>query len=213
MIRSGAPRSITQSLTRFPQAATRKAFVPTVPRAQLTSSSRSLVAKWPSTLAIAPRKPLAAALQRYASTSPGTAFDHIDQKRENKIAKTEIPADPEAVSTDSSVRQILSEKGVEEPETETDMLAGVKQDLVRTPTGSKGVDWTFSWPIQFATLTQPDALENHQGYLCVDRGTARSSVYWDGWCTAIPCNIPLNCLPCMGYQPCCADWQRLPAIR
>ena len=99
----------------------------------MTYSSRSLGAKWPSTLALAPHKPVATALQRYASTHPGTAFDHIDQKREDKIAKTEIPADPEAVSTDSSVRHVFSEEGVEEPEKETDMLAGVKQDLVRPP--------------------------------------------------------------------------------
>ena len=137
MIRSGAPRSITQSLTRFTQSAARKPFAPAVTRAQLTSSSRTLVGKWPSALAIAPHKPLAVALQRYASThpGPGTAFDHIDQKREGKIAKTEIPVDPEAVSTDSSVRHVFTEEGVEEPERETDMLAGVKQDLVYTPCG------------------------------------------------------------------------------
>jgi hypothetical protein len=155
MIRSGAPRSITQSLSRFAQAATRKPFAPTIITAQLTSSSRSLGGKWPTALAIDPRKPLAVALQRYASThpGPGTAFDHIDQKREDKIAKTEIPVDPEAVSTDSSVRGVFTEKGVEEPEKETDMLAGVKQDLVPTPTWPEGNGWRSSWPISIVRLT------------------------------------------------------------
>lgn len=99
----------------------------------MTSSTRSLGAKRPSTLAIALHKPIATALQRYASTHPGTAFDHIDKKKEEKIAKSEIEADPDAVSIDSSVRHVFGEEGVEEREKETDMLAGVKQDLVCTP--------------------------------------------------------------------------------
>lgn len=153
MIRSGAPRSITRSLTRFTQSASRKPFVPTLIRAQLISSTHSHVSKWPSTLAIAAHKPLATALQRYASThpGPGTAFDHIDQKREEKIAKTEIPVDPEAVSTDSSVRHVFTEEGVEEPEKETDMLAGVKQDLVRAPISPEDNYWKSSWPITRGT--------------------------------------------------------------
>ena len=144
MIRSGAPRSFTRSLTHLTRSTTRKPFAPAVIRAQLATSSRSLVARWPATLAIAPHKPAVAALQRNAS---GTAFDHIDQKRESKIAKTEIPVDPEAVSSDSSVRQVFSEQGVEEPEKETDMLAGVKQDLVRTSIRPEEIHWTRSWSI------------------------------------------------------------------
>lgn len=63
---------------------------------------------------------------------PGTPFDHIDQKREEKLAKSEIDVDPKNVSSDSSVRHVFGEEGVEEEEDQTDMLAGVKQDLVCT---------------------------------------------------------------------------------
>lgn len=37
---------------------------------------------------------------------------------------------PEEVSSISTVHQVFAEKGVEEPEKDEDMLAGVKADLV-----------------------------------------------------------------------------------
>lgn len=61
---------------------------------------------------------------------PGTAFDHIDEKAEMARAKEEIDPDPDAVSIDSSVRHVFGEEGVEDQEKDTDMLAGVKADLV-----------------------------------------------------------------------------------
>ena len=140
MIRAGAPRSITQSLTHATQCATRRPYIPTLAKAQLTSSAR------PSSLALAARKPSATALQRFASTHPGTAFDHIDKKREDKLGKSEIEADPDAVSIDSSVRHVFREEGVEEREKETDMLAGVKQDLVSTSKGCHDRDWELDLP-------------------------------------------------------------------
>ncbi len=77
-------------------------------------------------------KPFGTALQRYATTS-GTPFDHIDEKHEKDVAKSELEPHPDEVSTTSSVHQIFHEKGVEEGERDEDMLAGVWQDLVGNP--------------------------------------------------------------------------------
>lgn len=41
-----------------------------------------------------------------------------------------MEAHPEEVSSISTVHQVFAEKGVEEPEKDEDMLAGVKADLV-----------------------------------------------------------------------------------
>ena len=41
-----------------------------------------------------------------------------------------IEPHPEEVTASSSVHQVFAEKGVEEPEKDEDMLAGVKADLV-----------------------------------------------------------------------------------
>ena len=76
---------------------------------------------------------IVAALQRYATTThpgPGTPYDHIDKKHEAKVANKEIESHPEEVSTHSSVRYVLGEEGVEDKESDVDMLAGVKSDLV-----------------------------------------------------------------------------------
>lgn len=64
-------------------------------------------------------------------TGPGTPFDHIDKKHEEKVAKSTIEPHSSAVSPSSSVRHVLGEEGVvDDKEREIDMLAGVKADLV-----------------------------------------------------------------------------------
>ena len=49
------------------------------------------------------------------------------------MEREKMEAHPNEVSAVSSVHQVFGEKGVEEPEKEEDMLAGVKEDLVRSP--------------------------------------------------------------------------------
>ena len=82
-------------------------------------------------LALVPRKPFSTSLQRYA-TQPGNPFDKIDKKHEEALEHEKIEPHPEEVSASSSVHQVFAEKGVEEPEKDEDMLAGVKADLVGT---------------------------------------------------------------------------------
>ena len=75
-------------------------------------------------------KPACLALSRQASTHAVPPGEQINTKREEKIAEKPIEPDPGAVSIDSSVRHMFHEEGVEEQEPDTDMLAGVKSDLV-----------------------------------------------------------------------------------
>lgn len=70
-------------------------------------------------------------MQRYQTA------DHIDIKHEKEVAKTPLERHPDEVSTTSSVHEIFHEQGVDEEaqraqrEDDGDMLAGVKNDLVR----------------------------------------------------------------------------------
>jgi hypothetical protein len=95
-------------------------------RAQLTTSSRQLTAKNAKTFALAARKPTTA-LTRYLST---TARLSDEKKEVLNRAKQEIPADPAAVSTQSTIRPVLHEQGIPEEEPDVDMMAGVRSDFV-----------------------------------------------------------------------------------
>ncbi|MCJ1284386.1 hypothetical protein MMC26_003717 [Xylographa opegraphella] len=169
MLRSGATRSLTQSLLRSPTVSFRNTS--TIALVQAQSKARTLQSQLqpPSSRAINPYKQPSRALQRYASTHPGTPFDHIDKRHEKDVAKTEIEPHPEAVSTLSSVRQVMHEEGVEDKERDVDMLAGVKADL-------KTIRETFSMsevPREALVLGMAGVLP----YL----GTSISTVYlaWD----------------------------------
>lgn len=128
MLRSRAARSFTKSLVSFTGSTIR----PEVKNALLharghSHTSVSCIRRVPPT-ALAPFKPVSRVLQRSASTGP--PYDHIDKKKEEGVAKTTIEPHPEEVSVDSTVRHVMREEGVEEQERDTDMLAGVKADLV-----------------------------------------------------------------------------------
>lgn len=130
MLRSGPARSLRRSTLRLVTSSGGRTTTSFACRDARSKSAVYLVSsRQPGGLALTVHKPFSTALQRYATTS-GTAFDHIDHKHERAVAKTEIEPHPEEVSTVSSVHQVFEEKGVEEPEKDEDMLAGVWQDLV-----------------------------------------------------------------------------------
>ncbi|KAL9100887.1 MAG: hypothetical protein Q9163_003798 [Psora crenata] len=79
-------------------------------------------------LALAIRKPLSISLQRYQSTS-SSPYDQIDKKHEEAVKHDKIEVHPDLVSSTSSVHQVFHEQGVDDPEKDADMLAGVKEDL------------------------------------------------------------------------------------
>ena len=133
MLRSGAARSLSRSVSSSASPHIRTTRSNAAFNTFITSHSRSSGLKSPVNLSLTVHKPVTTALQRYASTipvGPGTPFDKIDKKGESEMAKAPIDPDPDAVSIDSSVRHVFSEEGVEDKEQDTDMLAGVKADLV-----------------------------------------------------------------------------------
>lgn len=66
-----------------------------------------------------------------------------------------IEPHPEEVTASSSVHQVFAEKGVEEPEKDEDMLAGVKADLV---------GYICSASLGYVLMIL--ATENYQGNVC-----------------------------------------------
>jgi hypothetical protein len=103
-------------------------------------------------LAVASFRPATTSLRHYVTTHDG-----IDSKLEKQAAKEKLEQHPESVSTSSSVRQLLHEKGVPDPEKEVDMMAGIKADMVRGFMPVQGMEsglirpsppWQFSWPIR-----------------------------------------------------------------
>lgn len=131
MLRSGGAASLGQASLRYVLATS----------ARTTSNlarASTLRQRAPHTIGAPNRAPIAlvsykpfssTSLQRYAA-HPGGPFDQIDKKHEEAVENEKIEAHPEEVSSSSTVHQVFSEKGVEEEEEDTDMLAGVKSDLV-----------------------------------------------------------------------------------
>ena len=127
MLRSGYPTSIARSsfrsLTKLPIRST----------ANLAHRNGSKLRtlnfpepKTPVTLALATSKPFGTSLLRCAQT-----IDKIDKKHEDQLEHEKIVPHPAEVSTISSVHQVFHEKGVDDPEQDVDMLAGIKSDWVR----------------------------------------------------------------------------------
>ena len=76
-------------------------------------------------------KPMALQLMRAKYATLENPMDKIDQKAEKKIGEKTLPVDPANVSLASSTHPINSEIGAEEAEKDTDMMAGVRADMVR----------------------------------------------------------------------------------
>ena len=121
MLRSGATRPLTKSLFKSTNVHL---------RCQIRSSVRIAPVSKVQLPALVGYHPTSKALRRYAATHPGTPYDHIDKKGEEKVAKSELEHHPEIVSTDSSIHPVFHEVGVEDREKDIDMFAGVKADLV-----------------------------------------------------------------------------------
>ena len=124
LLRSGGARIFMKYTTSSP---VRSELASASLQARLHSLARQSRVKAPSKLALLPFRPCSLALQRYAST-----IDPLSQRSEDKTGNTELEHHPEAVSTESSVRHVFREEGVDEQEKDVDMLAGIKSDLVRT---------------------------------------------------------------------------------
>jgi hypothetical protein len=132
MIRSGHAASLARSsLRHVPSSTARNQSSLARTYRSIQQASRGLNVQNSSPLALTLHKPFSTSLQRHAiQPAPRDPFDKIDKKHEEAVQNQKLEPHPEEVSMDSSVHAIFHEKGVEEPEKDEDMLAGVKSDLV-----------------------------------------------------------------------------------
>jgi hypothetical protein len=120
MFRPTALRSLQRSLPSCNAHVARSAWGGVTLKASL--ASRASTVNTPKRLSLAIRKPLTTSLVRYQST--------IDKAAEEEYRKQTLKPTPESVSTGSSVRHVTGEVGVDDPEPDVDMMAGIKGDFV-----------------------------------------------------------------------------------
>jgi len=124
MLRTTTTRPLFKGLAKVPS--TRTSYNAAVRNINLTSQIRSLRNKRPRAIITSSFRPGTTSLLQYA-TKTGPPYDKIDPNAERKVLEKEIEPHPDAVSADSSVRQVFepSQKGDED----SDMLGGIKADL------------------------------------------------------------------------------------
>lgn len=128
MLRSGAARAVLRTLNTATFQPARSSFNGAATKVQFTSKLCTSSYKRPQALIFAARKPVTASLARQATTQ--TQWDKPDKKHEKDVGKQHLEAEPDIVSTTSSVHSVFSEVATPEPERDIDMMAGVKSDLV-----------------------------------------------------------------------------------
>ena len=126
MLRSGASRAILGSLTRTSQITPRSAFLSATSKAQRGSHLTTLCSRRP----LAATRSVTGTFVRSQTTTP--PLDKKDQKHEQQVGREKLQATPETVSTTSSVHPVLEEVGTPEAEPDTDMMAGIRSDMVRS---------------------------------------------------------------------------------
>jgi hypothetical protein len=126
MLRSTATRSLLKSFTKVPTA--RLSYSAASIPFHNASPLRQLNNHRPQ-VRISIARPTATSLL-FATTKSGPPFDKIDEKSEQKIAKTKIEAHPSEVSGESSVRHVFEQGQGQGQEARGDEMTGaIKSDL------------------------------------------------------------------------------------
>lgn len=128
MIRTtAAARPISRGLANV--ISTRAGYGPAIRKASVTSQFHSLAAKRPQ-VALPQFRPVLIPQLRYATKTGVPKHDKIDLEEESKLARAKLKSNPEAVTTDSSVRQVFESSQIPIEEEDNEVLRGVKEDLV-----------------------------------------------------------------------------------
>lgn len=122
-----AARPFSRGLANIISA--RAGYGPAIRKASVTSRFHSLAAKRPQ-VAAPQFRPVLIPQLRYATKTGVPKHDKIDVAAERKLGSKELESDPEAVTTDSSVRQVFESSQAPIEEEDNEVLRGVKQDLV-----------------------------------------------------------------------------------
>ena len=126
MLRSCHASSLARSSLRSVTRSSIRGHVNNATRDGLISPLNRLVNhRSPVTTALSVYKPFSTSLLRLAQT-----YDKIDRKHEEELEHEKLVPHPEEVSPTSTVHEVFHEKGVEDPEKDEDMLAGMKSDWV-----------------------------------------------------------------------------------
>jgi hypothetical protein len=125
MLRSAAPRSLLKSFAKVPIA--RSSYSAASVQFRNARPLRQLNNNRPQVRIAIPRLTSPSTQLLYATNKAGPPFDVIDEKAEQKIAKTEIEPHPSEVSVESSVRHVF-EKGQSEQKGD-EMTGAIKADL------------------------------------------------------------------------------------
>ncbi|KFZ17660.1 hypothetical protein V502_04473 [Pseudogymnoascus sp. VKM F-4520 (FW-2644)] len=127
MIRTtAATRPISRGLANVISA--RAGYGPAIRKASVTTQFHSLAAKRPQ--APFPQfRPVLIPQLRYATKTGVPKYDKIDLEEESKLARAKLKSYPEAVTTDSSVRQVFESSEIPIEEEDNEVLRGVKEDL------------------------------------------------------------------------------------
>ena len=127
MLRSGPSRALLRSLISPTASQVRFTTSRATHQLQLAAKVSSIGIKRPKPLAIAPYRPGAGAIIRYASqVIPGKP----DTKAEAEAGEEKLEVHPDLVSAESSVHPLFHEVATPDPEPDTDMMAGIRNDLV-----------------------------------------------------------------------------------
>lgn len=133
MFRPTALRSFQRTLSSCNVPATPPAWHGAIFKVQ--SNPKAPVANATKRLSLAVRKPLVTSLVRSQSTMDKAAEEEYRKRTlqtEKEYRNRTLQGDPDSVSLDSSVRHLTDEVGVNEPEPDVDMTAGIKGDFVRS---------------------------------------------------------------------------------
>lgn len=125
MIRTTASRPISRGLNNV--ISTRLGYSFAQKRVCVASHFHSLAAKRPQVV-ISPIRPVIVPQLRYATKTGTPKFDKIDKEAEKKLTGVKLGSDPEAVTTDSSVRKVV-EPSKAVPEEDNEILGGAKPSI------------------------------------------------------------------------------------
>jgi hypothetical protein len=107
-------------------------FINTYSKTYLSTNARLTTFQAARPAGLTLYKPSTAALVRYASnTSNPPGIDPINTQKEEKIGEKVMRAHPERVTLESTTHPPFHELGEASQEKEVDMMAGIKNDLVR----------------------------------------------------------------------------------
>jgi hypothetical protein len=152
MLRTTTTRPILKGL--FKVSATRSSYNVATSSTKNAITTRWLGSKRPRAITSTPLRLGTTALLRYA-TAAKPPFGKVDTEAERKTLEQQLQANPDEVSGGSSVRPVF-EAGPKKGDEDTDMLGGIKADMVSSSFGLRFRSKSFTNPASLLQETIKD---------------------------------------------------------